>query len=68
MDSSSVTNSATGIASHAPLIPKNRGSTSSEITVKSRVRQKEMMADDFPSDRAVKKPEEAMLKPLNKKL
>ena len=63
-----VRNSATGIASHAPVIPKNRGRVSRDSTINTRVRKNEMIADTRPLDRAVKKPEEAILKPLNRKL
>ena len=56
------------MASQAPVILKNRGRMSRDSTINTRVRRNEMIADTRPLDRAVKKPEEAMLKPLNRKL
>ena len=64
----SVRNSATGMAIHAPLMPRIRGRIISEMMVNTRVLQKEIMAETFPLDRAVKNPDEVILIPLNKKL
>ena len=67
-DSTSVQSSDAGIAIHAPFSPHTRGSTSKNTTVKSNVLQKEINADIFPLERAVKNPEDAILNPLNRKL
>lgn len=67
MDRIRVRNSATGIASQAPTMPRKCGRIRSESTIKTSVRRKEMMADTRPFERAVKKPEEAILIPLNRK-
>lgn len=40
----------------------------SAAVVNSRVLQKEMMAEVFPLDSAVKNPEDVMFNPLNRKL
>ena len=64
----SVRNSATGMAIQAPLIPKIRGRINNEITIKTNVLQKEISADTFPLDSAVKNPEDVIFMPLNRKL
>ena len=64
----SVRNSATGMAIQAPLMPKIRGRIISEMTMNTSVLQKEIMAETFPLDNAVKNPDEVILIPLNKKL
>ena len=64
----SVRNSATGMAIQAPLIPKIRGRINNEITIKTNVLQKEISADTFPLDNAVKNPEDVIFMPLNRKL
>lgn len=56
------------MASHTPVRPKILGSTSSEITINTHVRIKEIMAEVFPSESAVKKDDEKILNPLNKKV
>ena len=49
-------------------MPNIFGRTNSDITIKTSVRLKEISADTFPFDNAVKNPEDVMLIPLNKKL
>ena len=66
-DSTSVQSSDAGIAIHAPFSPHTRGKTSRNTTVKNSVLQKEINADTFPFDNAVKNPEDAILNPLNRK-
>ena len=56
------------MAIQAPLIPKIRGRINNEITIKTNVLQKEISADTFPLDNAVKKPEDVIFMPLNRKL
>ena len=68
MDSSSVTNSATGIASHTPVTPQMAGSVRSDSRIKTKVLVKDMTAEVFPSESAVKRADEKMLYPLNKKV
>ena len=68
MDTSRVHSSATGMAIQAPVIPRNRGRISSAAVVNSSVLQNEMTAEVFPLDRAVKKPEDVIFSPLNRKL
>ena len=60
-------NSATGIAIQAPFIPRSCGRNSSEITVNTSVLQNDIMAEILPLDSAVKKPDEVILSPLNRK-
>ena len=50
------------------MIPRIGGSTSREITVKTRVRLNERIAEIFPFESAVKNPDDVMLSPLNRKL
>ena len=64
----SVRNSATGMAIQAPLIPKIRGRINNEITIKTNDLQKEISADTFQLDSAVKNPEDVIFMPLNRKL
>lgn len=66
-ETSSVRNSATGMASQAPVIPRNLGRIRRASVVNSRVRQKEMTAEVFPLDSAVKNPDDVMFRPLNRK-
>ena len=66
--STRVRNSATGIASHAPVTPRNRGRISRDSTINTSVRKNEIIADTLPLDNAVKKPEDVILIPLNRKL
>ena len=56
------------MAIQAPLIPKIRGRINNEITIKTNVLQKEISADTFPLDSAVKNPEDVIFMPLNRKL
>ena len=49
-------------------MPKIRGRIISEMTMNTSVLQKEIMAETFPLDNAVKNPDEVILIPLNKKL
>ena len=65
---SRVQNSATGMAIHVPVIPKNFGRIRSDRTINPKVLQKEITAEMVPLDRAVKNPEDVMLMPLNRKL
>ena len=67
-DSTSVQSSDAGIAIHAPFSPHIRGKTSRNTTLNNSVLQKEINADIFPLERAVKNPEDAILNPLNRKL
>ena len=50
------------------MIPRKCGRITKEAAINTSVRQKEIAADTFPLERAVKKPEEAMFIPLNRKL
>ena len=61
-------NSATGIAIQAPIIPKKLGRISNDKTMNPSERQKEIIAETLPFDKAVKNPDDVMLIPLNKKL
>ena len=49
-------------------MPKKCGRITKEMAMNTSVRQKEMIAETFPLESAVKKPEEAILIPLNRKL
>ena len=62
MDSSSVTNSATGIASHTPVTSQMTGSVRSDSRIKTKVLVKDMTAEVFPSESAVKRADEKMYK------
>ena len=62
----SVRNSATGIDSHIPLVPSASGRSSAERTIKTKVRKKEIKAEVFPSDSAVKMPEATIFVPQNR--
>ena len=68
VDRSSVKNSATGMAIHAPVKPRKVGKINKLNTINTSVRQKEIIAEIRPLDKAVKNPEEVMFKPLNRKL
>ena len=48
-------------------MPNILGSVSSETTIKPNVRLKDISADTFPLDKAVKNPEDTTLIPLNRK-
>ena len=56
------------MAAQTPPNLKNCGRIRSESTVKTNVRLKEIIAEILQFESAVKKPEEQMLKPLNRKL
>ena len=56
------------MAIHAPFRSRKVGRINRHNTINTSVRQKEITADTRPLDRAVKKPEEAIFKPLNRKL
>ena len=68
VDRSSVRNSATGMAIHAPVKSRKVGKINKLNTINTSVRQKEIIAEIRPLDKAVKNPEEVMFKPLNRKL
>ena len=68
VDRSSVRNSATGMAIHAPVRSRKAGRINKHNTINTSVRQNEIIADTSPLDKAVKKPEEVIFKPLNRKL
>lgn len=63
-----VKSSAIGTANHTPVIPKYFGITIKPNIIKPNVLKKEIMADTFPLDNAVKIADEKILKPENKKL
>ena len=63
-----VKSSATGTASQAPVIPRKFGRIRSEAAVNTSVRQNDIIADTFPFESYVKKPDETILIPLSKKL
>ena len=60
--------SATGTASHTPVIPQKRGNKRMPPDSRPNVRKKERNADIFPFDRAVNMAEIKMFRPQNKKL
>ena len=60
--------SAAGTAIHAPVTPIIFGSVMRKITVNTSVRPKEIKAEIFPLESAVKNPEDTIFIPLNKKL
>ena len=66
-DKNMVKNSAVGIAIHTPVTPKSAGSVKRDTTINPKVLIKEMIAEVFPSERAVKSADENILNPLNKK-
>lgn len=61
IDKNSVTNSATGIASHTPVTPKMAGSVRSDSRIKTKVLVKDMTAEVLPSESAVKRADEKIL-------
>ena len=61
-------NSATIIDSQTPVIPKNSGNIRTATVWKTSVLKKEIIAEVKPSFSAVKKPDEKIAKPINKKL
>ena len=64
----SVKNSASGTASHTPVTFKYLGNVKRNTVINPNVRRKDMAADAFPLDNAVKKADEKILHPENKKL
>lgn len=60
--------SATGTASHTPVIPQRRGSDRMPTASRPKVRKKERTADTFPFDSAVNIAEVKLFKPQNRKL
>ena len=60
--------SAIGIASHTPVTPNIFGNIKRKIVINPNVRKNEITADAFPLDNAVKKAEEKILPPENRKL
>ena len=67
VDRSSVRNSATGMAIHAPVKSRKVGKINKLNTINTSVRQKEIIAEIRPLDKAVKNPEERILNPQNRK-
>ena len=63
-----VINSAIGTANHTPLTPKIRGNVSSNSVISPNVRKKDMIADIFPLERAVKIAEVKIFIPQHRKL
>ena len=63
-----VINSAIGTANHTPLTPKIWGNVRSNSVINPNVRKKDMIADIFPLERAVKTAEVKMFIPQHKKL
>ena len=60
--------SATGTASHTPVIPQMRGSSRMPPVSRPNVRRNERTADSFPFDRAVNIADVKLFKPQNRKL
>ena len=60
--------SATGTASHTPVIPQIWGNSRMPPADRPNVRRKERAADTFPFDSAVNIAEVKMFKPQNRKL
>ena len=56
------------MAIQAPVMPRNLGRRRSAAVVNSRVLQKEMMAEVFPLDSAVKNPEDVMFNPAEQEI
>ena len=63
-----VINSDNGTASQTPFTPNSMGRVSNPIVIKQNVLKKEIIAETFPLDKAVKIAEEKILNPQNKKL
>ena len=57
-----------GMANHTPVEWNNLGNVKSVKRINTKVREKEIRADIRPLDRAVKKAEANILKPLKRKL
>ena len=55
------------MAIQAPVNPRKVGRVNKHKTINTNVLQNEMTAEIIPLDNAVKNPEEAMFKPLNRK-
>ena len=55
------------MASHTPVTPSRFGRIISDKMINTQVLPKEIMAEVFPSDKAVNNDEEKILNPLNKK-
>lgn len=66
IDRKKVKNSATGMASHTPVIPSRFGRVSRESRINTKVLQKEIIAEFLPSDKAVNSDEEYTLNPINR--
>lgn len=62
-----VMNSASGTASHTPVTPKIFGNVSNSIAISPKVRKKEIIADNFPFDKAVNAAEAKIFNPQNRK-
>ena len=56
------------MANHTPVICNNFGNVKSAKRINTKVREKEIRAEIRPLDKAVKKAEEKILKPLKRKL
>ena len=56
------------MAIQAPFRSRKEGRINKHNTINTSVRQNEIIADTSPLDKAVKKPEEVIFKPLNRKL
>ena len=54
-----------GIANHTPVTCKNLGKTKRKTVINPNVRRKEIVADAFPLDNAVKKADAKILHPEN---
>ena len=63
-----VINSATGTANHTPFTSQIRGKVSSKSVISPNVRKKDIVADIFPLERAVKIAEVKIFIPQHKKL
>ena len=58
--------SDSGADNHTPLVPRNKGRTSKNPSVSAKVLKKEIIAEIFPFDRAVKKTETKMFIPAKR--
>ena len=63
-----VINYAIGTAIHTPLTPQIRGNVSRNSVISPNVRKKDIIADIFPLERAVKTAEAKIFIPQHKKL
>ena len=68
MDTTNIIPSAAGTASHTPVIPQMRGSSTIPPASRPNVRKRERTADTFPFDNAVNIAEVKLFKPQNRKL